>query len=94
MFTKKDDEQIDRVYFEVLNSTSSHITLMSRNTGHFWDIYYQTRPGGKYGLVISHKHKRTDTFHIQPRMHPRTVLQAQEMFKSHDAWQLQGRPNS
>ncbi|SFU86682.1 hypothetical protein [Butyrivibrio sp. M55] len=87
MFDRKDLNCIDREYFQVISETCYHITLKSKNTGHTWDITSTENPYGK-SIVISHKHNDMDPFHIQPRVHPRSIQEAQDMIKAHDIWQL------
>ena len=87
MFDRKDFNCIDREYFQVINETCYHITLKSKNTGHTWDITSTKNPYGK-SIVISHKHNDEDPFHVQPRVHPRSIQEAQDMIKAHDMWQL------
>jgi hypothetical protein len=93
MFTQKDYAQIDTEYFEVKTKTQYHIVLKSKNTGHFWDIEYRGRPGGR-SLLINHKHKESQPFHPQNRYHPRSVADAQRLIREHDVWQMNGRKSS
>lgn len=93
MFEKKDFINVDRKYFKVINETAYHLTLKSKNTGHTWDIECRENPTGR-SLIVNHKHKDSDPFHEQPWFHPRSIEEAQEMIKSHDAWQIEGRPNN
>ena len=86
MFEKKDFENVDREYFQVINETCYHLTLKSKNTGHTWNIACIENPHGK-SFVISHKHNDNDPFHLQPGFHPRSIQEAQEMIKTHDTWQ-------
>ncbi len=85
MFKKEDLECLDRRYFEVLEESGYHITIESNSTGHIWDISWRDTPRGT-ALVISHTHTASDPFHLQPRMHPKTVKEAQEMIIDHDQW--------
>lgn len=91
MFTKAEMKQIDRQYFVVQKETLFHICLKSKNTEHIWDIESRSVFWGKRSLVVHHKHKETDPFHVQPGFHPRTVMEAQELIKNHDTWYLNGR---
>ncbi len=93
MFEKKDFINVDRKYFKVINETAYHLTLKSKNTGHTWDIECRENPTGR-SLIVNHKHKDSDPFHEQPWFHPRSIEEAQELIKSHDAWQIEGRPNN
>lgn len=90
MFDKKDILQIDRDYFIVKSSTCYNICLQSKNTKHHWTIQPVTNNGFR-SLIVLHRHGNSGDFHIQPKFHPRTVSQAQELIKSHDLFQLNGR---
>ena len=90
MFNKKDLSQIDRVYFKVNAATCYNICLQSKNTKHHW-IIQAIMNNGFRSLIIHHRHGNIGEYHIQPRFHPRSVKQAQEMIKSHDLYQLNGR---
>lgn len=91
MFTKKDYTFIDTKYFDVEHISLYYIILKSKNTKHIWSIYSQCTTLGKRSLVISHKHHAIDQFHIQKWMHPKSVIEAQEMIKKHDIWHLKNR---
>ncbi len=88
MFSKEELESIDREYFQVINGTSFHIIIKSKNTSHIWDIESQCIIPGKRSLVIHHKHKEEQPFHIQLNFHPKTVEEAQDLIKHHDTWQM------
>lgn len=88
MFTQEELLEIDRDYFFVMNESGLHVMVKSNNTGHVWDIESQSLTMGKRSIVIHHKHKDEQAFHIQPNMHPHTITEAQEMIKKHDEWQL------
>lgn len=36
-------------------------------------------------------HKEDYPFHEQAKMHPKTIMEAQELIKSHDKWHLKNR---
>ena len=90
MFNKKDLSQIDKTYFKVAAATCYNICLQSKNTKHHWIIQSIINNGFR-SLIIYHRHGNNGEFHIQPRFHPRSVAQAQELIKSHDLFQLNGR---
>lgn len=90
MFEKSEIKQIDKDYFKIIQATAYHIIIKSKNTKHTWDIYCRDGDGFR-SLVISHKHKDEQPFHEQAMMHPRTVIEAQELIKEHDNFQLNGR---
>ena len=90
MFTQKDMKQIDRDYFVVTATNLYNICLVSKNTKHSWIIQPRTDNGHR-SLIILHRHGTSGEYHTQPHFHPRSILQAQELIKSHDLFQLNGR---
>lgn len=90
MFTRKDISQIDRDYFVVNATTLYNICLVSKNTKHHWTIQPQSINGHR-SLIVLHRHGNSGEFHVQPHFHPRTISQAQDLIKSHDRFQLNGR---
>ncbi len=91
MFTRADVEKIDKAYFQIISTSSYHIILKSKNTGHSWDIQCKELFSGRQSLVIHHKHVDSDPFHDQLHLHPRTVIDAQRLIKEHDLFQMRGR---
>ncbi|MCR5604636.1 MAG: hypothetical protein K6G27_13180 [Lachnospiraceae bacterium] len=91
MFTKQEFKKLDRKYFDVVLKTTYYIDLKSRNTGHTWSIYCKQLTMDRRELVVRHKHRDKDEYHIQPRFHPRNIDEAQKMIKDHDRWHLNGR---
>lgn len=87
MFDQKDFEQIDKEYFEVLNTTASHIILKSKNTRQTWDLYYSDWESAQT-IQVFHKHNDQDSFHVQRKLHPGSVDYAQRCIKKHDDWYL------
>lgn len=91
MYSSKDFLLVDHNYFEIILLTNNHIQLKSKNTGHYWDIECQNPFYNVCSLVVHHKHKINQEFHIQKQAHPRTILDAQRLIKEHDMWHLNGR---
>ena len=56
MFSKEELKSLDRKYFAVIAVDEYDVTVMSRNTGHYWYIHNPEYPG-KGSCVIFHKHK-------------------------------------
>ena len=90
MFTQEDFSQINKDYFIIRITTPYNIHLISKNTKHHWVIQPQTFNNCRI-LTVLHRHGQSGEFHIQPRFHPHSVDQAQELIKSHDKFQLNGR---
>ena len=91
MFTKAELNHLDCDYFFVMLRSACRIQLKSKNTGHIWDLESNTVFYGKRSIIVHHKHKDTDCFHVQRGIHPKTIAEAQNMIKSHDEWHLNGR---
>ncbi len=93
MFTQKDFGIIikHKRYYDIIAMTGIHIIIKSRKTKHIWDIQNVTLNYGDEKIIISHKHNDLDPFHVQPRMHPRTVMGALTMIRAHDDWHRKGR---
>ena len=89
MFTLKDISQIDRDYFVVNATTLYNICLVSKNTKHHWTIQPQTINGHR-SIIVLHRHGNSGEYHVQPYFHPSSILQAQELIKSHDRFQING----
>lgn len=56
MFSKEELKSLDRKYFAVIAADEYDVTVMSRNTGHYWYIHNPEYPG-KGSCIIFHKHK-------------------------------------
>ena len=90
MFDASDICNLDKEYFSVIFVDAFDVTIMSRNTGHFWFIHnpeYPT-PGT---CIIFHKHKASHPYHQHGRAN--SLKQAVRSIQSHDRWQMQGRPS-
>jgi len=93
MYKYSEFDQIDREYFDVINTTLYNIALKSKNTGHTWNINCENLTWGKRKLVVYHKHNDNDSFHLQRHMSPKSVAHAQKLIKEHDEWYLVQKKN-
>ena len=90
MFDATDLSALDPKYFSIIFTDAFDVTVMSRNTGHYWFIHnpeYPT-PGT---CIIFHKHKASHPYHQHGRAN--SLKQAVRSIQSHDRWQMQGRPS-
>lgn len=62
MFSKEELKSLDTKYFAVIVADGYDVTVMSRNTGHYWYIHNPEYPG-KGSCVIFHKHKASHPYH-------------------------------
>ena len=90
MFDATDLSALDPKYFSIIFTDAFDVTVMSRNTGHYWFIHnpeYPT-PGT---CIIFHKHKASHPYHQHGRAN--SLKQAVRSIQSHDRWHMQGRPS-
>ena len=77
MFSPEDLQSLDRNYFSVIVADEYDVTIMSRNTGHFWYLHNPEYP--EKGTII--------LFHSRGN----SLGQVVRSIKSHDRFQLNGR---
>lgn len=88
MFTRRDIDQLDRSYFDVLGSSPFAITLRSQCTKHEWHILFTE--GQKWqSCKIYHRHSRNDGWHWHGSKP--TLREAIADIQGHDNYQLNGR---
>lgn len=88
MFDMKELDSLDQQYFTVLYKDVYDVTIRSKNTGHYWSLHSPDCP--EQGVVIIFHFHRYEPFHAHGRAN--SLRQAVKSIKSHDRWQLQGRP--
>ncbi len=89
MFTEKERALLTSPYFRLIRQTDDFYEIQSRCTRHCWIV--QKLSYDRYPVRIYHKHtKGTPYYHRHG--HANTVLSAVRQIKSHDVWQLNGRP--
>ena len=81
MFDANELKCIDTQYFNIIIVTDYDLTIMSKNTGHYWYLHCTGVPGDA-ACIIFHKHQ-----------HGRgnSLKQALQSIQSHDRWQMNGR---
>lgn len=89
MFDAKELESLDATYFTVLYKDPFDVTIRSKNTGHFWSLQSPDCPDNNV-VIIFHSH-HAEPYHMHGRT--RTLRQAVRSIRSHDRWQLMGRPS-
>ena len=88
MFSPEELQSLDRNYFSVIVADEYDVTIMSRNTGHFWYLHNPEYPE-KGTIILLHKHKAGDKYHLHGRGN--SLGQVVRSIKSHDRFQLNGR---
>ena len=66
MFSKEELKSLDTKYFAIIVADEYDVTVMSRNTGHYWYIHNPEYPE-KGSCVIFHKHKASHPYHQHGR---------------------------
>jgi hypothetical protein len=72
-------------YFTNFNFKNGVIEVQSKNTGHWWQIYWKDMPISNF-LVIKHKYKKEDKYHTQCHVH--FIGKAYHMIIKHDEYIL------
>lgn len=88
MFDMKELEALDQKYFTVIYKDIYDVTIRSNNTGHYWSLHSPDYPGSGF-VAIFHSHS-AEPFHAHGRAN--SLRQAIQSIKSHDRWQMKGRP--
>lgn len=86
MFSKKDINNLDREYFDILGSSPFAITLKSKNTSHEWHILYTVGLNWK-SCKVYHRHHHDDAWHWHGSKP--TLAASIEDIKDHDRYQLE-----
>lgn len=88
MFNSDDLKCLDPAYFNIIAVDDYDVTIMSRNTGHYWYIHSCEWPDAG-SVVVFHKHLYRHPYHQHSRAN--TLRQAVRSIKGHDRWQMNGR---
>jgi len=89
MFTPLQLRQLDSSYFIILCRDEYDVTLISKCTMHVWNLHC-SGDMSEQSLTIFHKHHSGLPYHVHGKA--RSLGQAIRQIKSHDRWQLAGRP--
>ncbi|MBO6205922.1 MAG: hypothetical protein J6O73_03185 [Lachnospiraceae bacterium] len=90
MFSREELQSLDPKYFDIITVDECDVTIMSRNTGHYWYLHNPEYPD-KGTVIIFHRHRGSHPYHLHGRAN--TLRQAVRSIKGHDRWQMQGRPS-
>ena len=88
MFDAKDMECLNPEYFSIIMANEYDVTVMSRNTGHYWYVHCTGVPWDM-ACIIFHKRKYNHPYHQHG--HGNSLRQAIRSIQSHDMWQMNGR---
>lgn len=88
MFDSEQLKQVDPAYFNIIVADDMDVTILSRNTGHYWYLHCTGYPN-EGSCVIFHKHRFSHPYHQHGRENG--LRQAIRSIQSHDRWQMKGR---
>ncbi len=88
MFSTEELNTLDRKYFAVIAVNDYDVTIMSRNTGHYWYMHNPEYP--KTGtIILFHRHSGNQPYHFQKR--EKSLRSAVRYIRKHDRFQMNGR---
>ena len=89
MFNTEELNTLDRKYFNVIAAGEYDVTVMSRNTGHYWYIHDPDCEDRRV-LALFHRHYGGAVpYHFQ--RHEPTLRSAVRYIRKHDIFQMNGR---
>ena len=88
MFSRADLNSLDSRYFRIDVMNDYDVIVMSRNTGHFWQVHCYGNDGSGE-CVIFHKHEALHPYHKHGMA--TSLRGAIRQIKGHDVFQLKGR---
>ena len=91
MFDADDLKCLDPKYFNIITTDAYDVTIMSRNTGHYWYLHNPEYPE-KGTVIIFHSHHADRSGRVRYHLHGRanTLRQAVRSIRGHDKWQMNG----
>lgn len=88
MFNTEELNSIDRKYFNVIAVNEYDVTVMSRNTGHYWYMHNPEYPE-QGTIILFHRHSGKLPYHYQKR--EKSLQSAVRYIRKHDRFQMNGR---
>lgn len=91
MFEMDELMSVDPKYFNIILLDPYDISIQSRSTGHYWSLHI-TGATGRNACLVYHKHRFGQPFH--QHAFETSLRRALCNIKSHDRWQMKGRPRN
>lgn len=88
MFSAEEINSLDRNYFNVITVNEYDVTIMSRNTGHYWYLHNPEYPE-EGTICLFHRHNGNLPYHFQ--RHEKSLRAAVRYIRRHDRFQMNGR---
>lgn len=85
MFSNKELSLFQSDYFSHFSYNNGLIEVRSKNTGHWWQIYWKDMPISNM-IVTRHKYTKADKYHMQCHVH--RVDKVYRMITEHDKYIL------
>ena len=89
MFTETQLKSINPKRYKIITANARNVMIRSKKTGHYWQIH-TSQEQDKRSCVVFHKHRNGDPYHCHCKAD--NLYHALAKIKSHDKWQLKGRP--
>lgn len=89
MFSTEDFKWLDPKYFNIITVNDYDVTVMSRNTGHYWYIHDPDCPGEDIVVLFHRHHGGSEPYHYQRR--ESSMRTAVRYIRKHDRFQMNGR---
>ncbi len=89
MFSAEEINSLDRRYFDVIATNEYDVTVMSRNTGHYWYLHNLEYPERGIVVLFHRHHGWSVQYHYQRKEH--SLRSAVRYIRKHDRFQINGR---
>ena len=83
MFSAEEIQSIDKKYFNIIAVNEYDVTIMSRNTGHFWYPHNPEYPE-RGTVILFHRHNGCLPYHFQRREN--SLWTAVRYIRKHDRY--------
>lgn len=88
MFDENNLKCLNPSYFQIININEYDMTVMSRNTGHYWYLHNLEYPE-ESTMIFFHKFKANHPYHHHRKVN--TIRQAVRSIHKHNIFQLNGK---
>lgn len=89
MFSTEDMKCLDPEYFVILVADPYDVSIMSKNTGHYWYLHNPEYPEEGTTIIFHRHHGGSMPYHLHGRAN--NLRRAVRSIRSHDRWQMNGR---
>lgn len=86
MINELDIQEIDERYFWIVTIEAYYVVIVSKNTGHYWQLLEQIANEHRT-FMIRHKHNKPDPYHVQTNRS--TLADCCKYIQSHDNYHME-----